>query len=185
MSSEHDAEVTFRDAELDDVPALQQLIERSARALARDDYTERQIDAALRSAWGVDTQLIRDRTYFAGEHAGQLVACGGWSFRRTLFGGDAQHDRQPQALDPAHEAARVRAFFVHPDWARRGLGRRLLERCESEARSRGFHTAALLATLPGERLYRAYGYVSEGARSYPLPDGESILFVPMHKALAA
>lgn len=176
-------DVAFRCAVLADVFALKELIELSARALSRDDYTPRQIEAALRSAWGVDTQLIRDQSYFVGEHAGQFVACGGWSFRRTLFGSDAQHDREPELLDPASDAARVRAFFVHPQWARRGLGRTLLALCESEARARGFRTAALVATLPGERLYRAHGYVSEGARSYPLPDGESILFVPMHKRL--
>lgn len=183
ISSEQAHDVRFRAAELEDIPALQTLIELSVRSLSREDYTERQIEAALRSAWGVDTQLIRDRSYFAGAHAGQLVACGGWSFRRTLFGSDAQHDREPETLDPACEAARVRAFFIHPDWARRGLARKLLERCESEARARGFRRAALVATLLGERLYRACGYISEGARSYPLPDDESILFVPMHKPL--
>jgi GNAT superfamily N-acetyltransferase len=172
----------FREARLDDVPRLQALIEVSARALSRLDYSPAQIEAALRSAWGVDTQLIRDQSYFVAERAGELVACGGWSWRRTLFGGDGQQGREPEALDRACDAARVRAFFVHPDWARRGLGRLLLELCEREARERGFRSAQLVATLPGERLYRACGYVSEGARSYPLPDDQSIVFVPMRKA---
>jgi GNAT superfamily N-acetyltransferase len=183
MDEREQTAVEFRKARLSDVDGLKQLIEISARELSRQDYSTAQIDAALRSAWGVDTQLIRDQSYFVGEHAGRFVACGGWSWRKTLFGGDAQHDRQPESLDPACDAARVRAFFVHPDWSRRGLGRTLLELCEAEARARGFRTAQLVATLPGERLYRAYGYIGEGARSYPLPDSQTILFVPMHKPL--
>ncbi len=173
--------VAFRTATLADVPALRGLIAESARALAASDYTERQIEAALASAWGVDTQLIHDGTYFAGESGGQLVACGGWSWRQTLFGGDAQAGRTPAALDPSRDAARVRAFFVHPLWSRRGLGRALLARCEEAARAAGFRAAELVATLPGERLYRAHGYVSQGARDYPLPDGQTITFVPMRK----
>lgn len=171
----------FRKATLADVPALRALIALSARALSSDDYTLEQIEAALGGAWGVDTQLIEDGCYFVAEHGGAPVVCGGWSWRKTLFGGDAQAGRQADALDPAHEAARIRAFFVHPDWARRGLGRQLLELCEREARAAGFKSAALVATLPGERLYRACGYASQGPRDYPLGEGRSIVFVPMHK----
>ncbi|HKU40167.1 MAG TPA: GNAT family N-acetyltransferase [Polyangiales bacterium] len=162
---------------------MQALIERSARALSRDDYSDEQIEAALGGAWGVDSQLIRDRSYFIGEHAQRAVACGGWSWRKTLFGGDAQLGREPETLDPRQEAARIRAFFVDPEWARIGLGRVLLELCEREARAAGFSSAALVATLPGERLYAACGYQSEGARSYPLGEGKSIVFVPMRKLL--
>lgn len=175
--------VRFRVATLDDVPVLRGLIERSARALSRDDYTLEQIEAALGGAWGVDSQLIRDRSYYVGEHEQRAVACGGWSWRKTLFGGDAQLGREPETLDPRCEAARIRAFFVDPDWARLGLGRALLELCEREARASGYTSAALVATLPGERLYAACGYESEGARSYPLGNGSSIVFVPMRKSL--
>lgn len=167
----------------EDVPALRVLIAASARGLSRGDYSDAQIEAALRSAFGVDSQLVRDGTYFVAD-AGEPVACGGWSFRRTLFGGDDQPGRQADALDPAREAARIRAFFVHPAWARRGLGRALLERCEAEARAHGFVAAELLATLPGLRMYAALGYTASEPREYPLPGGETITFVPMRKRLA-
>jgi GNAT superfamily N-acetyltransferase len=175
--------VVFRVARLADVPALTTLIAESARGLAAADYTAAQIDGALESAWAVDTQLIADRTYFVGEADNRIVACGGWSWRATLFGGDAHPDRAPAALDPARDAARIRAFFVHPGWSRRGLGRAMLERCESEARARGFHSAELVATLPGVRLYQAHGYASQGARDYPLSGGLAITFISMRKDL--
>jgi GNAT superfamily N-acetyltransferase len=177
------SQVEFRKALLADIPALRIVIALSARALSRGDYTESQIEAALRFAWGVDTQLIRDQTYFAGVCKGVIMACGGWSFRKTLFGSDDRKERDPEMLDPAHDGARIRAFFVHPQWARQGLGRQLLALCETEARARGFTKAQLIATLPGERFYGTEGYESEGARDYPMPDGESIQFVPMQKLL--
>jgi GNAT superfamily N-acetyltransferase len=176
---------TLRPATLADVPVLERLIAASARALCRNDYTAAQIDAAIGTAWGVDRELIGDQTYFVAEADGTIVACGGWSRRRTLFGGDAQPGRQSEVLDPARDAARIRAFFVHSDWARRGLGTALLERCEAEARAHGFTSAELVATLPGQRLYRAFGYVGEERVAYPLPGGLTIAFVPMRKRLAA
>jgi len=172
----------FRKATAADIPALHQLIAASSRALSRADYSDAQIEAALEGAWGVDSQLIADETYHVAVFEGALVACGGWSFRGTLFGGDAQPGRVADALDPRVDIARIRAFFVHPSWARRGLGRRLLDLCESEARARGFQSAELVATLPGVRLYGAYGYESQGAREYPLRDGSTITFIPMRKA---
>lgn len=171
----------FRPATASDVEPIAALITRSARALSSDDYSKDQIEAALEGAWGLDSQLIADGTYFVAEADGRLVACGGWSFRATLFGADSGPDREPRRLDPAREAARVRAFFVDPGWARRGLGRRLLSLCEEAARAAGFGAAELVATLPGERLYAACGYVSQGARPYPLPHGLTIAFVPMVK----
>lgn len=171
----------FRRASLDDIPAIEQLIALAARGLSRDDYSQEQIEAALGAALGVDSQLVRDGTYFVAEADGTLVACGGWSWRRTLFGSDGQTDRQPESLDPTNDAARIRAFFVHPDWARRGLGRAMLELCESEARASGFASAELMATLPGERLYRSCGYSSQDAIEHPLPGGLAIRFVPMRK----
>ena len=173
--------VSFRKATLTDVSTIHALIAKSAWGLSRADYSDAQIEAALQSAWGVDTQLIRDGTYFLAECGGQLIACGGWSWRSTLFGGDAQAGRESQALDPSCDAARIRAFFVHPAWARRGLGRAMLAHCEKSARAHGFRSAELVATLPGERLYRASGYVSQGAREYSLPRNQTITFVPMRK----
>jgi GNAT superfamily N-acetyltransferase len=165
-----------------DRPALQVLIARSARELGARDYRPEQIEGALRGAFGVDTQLIDDGTYFVVETQGKLVGCGGWSRRRTLFGGDAHSDRNAQELDPATDPAKIRAFFVDPDYARRGIGRALLERCESEARARGFRRFELMGTLPGVRLYEALGYVGSERVHYPVAPGVTIEFVPMHKA---
>ena len=165
-----------------DIPAIEQLISMSARGLSQGDYSDEQLDAALGSALGVDSQLIRDRTYYVAEVEGALVACGGWSWRKTLFGSD-HGDREPEPLDPATEAARIRAFFVHPDWARQGLGRALLELCEGEARAAGFKQAELMATLPGERLYRNCGFVPRPAIDHVLRNGVTIRFVPMVKVL--
>jgi N-acetylglutamate synthase-like GNAT family acetyltransferase len=172
---------SVRQATIEDIPALKRLIGESARGLAAADYTREQIEGALDSAWGVDTQLIKDATYFVIERAGVLAACGGWSRRKTLFGGDAQPGREPGPLNPAEDAARIRAFFVHPSCARQGLGRMLLHYCENEARSDGFTRAELVATLPGERLYRAFGYSAIERTEYPLPNGQTILFIRMRK----
>jgi GNAT superfamily N-acetyltransferase len=172
-----------RAATLADVPALEALIARSARSLGAADYTSGQIEGALRGAFGVDTQLLRDGTYFAAQWMGELVGCGGWSYRRTLFGGDARADRDPQSLDPATEAAKIRAFFIHPSHARRGIGSALLERCEREARSHGFRRFELMATLPGVRLYAARGYQPGEPIHWPLPGGLSIEFIPMSKSV--
>jgi len=174
----------FRRASLEDVPAIARLIALSARGLSRGDYSEDQIEAALGTALGVDSQLIADGTYFVADVGETLVASGGWSRRRTRFGSDAESGREPEELDPARDAARIRAFFVHPDWARRGLGRALLELCECEARRNGFTSAELMATLPGVRLYRSCGYESHLAIEHTLPDGMAIRFVPMRKDLA-
>ena len=168
-------------ATLADVPSIEALIAASARALAAGDYTTEQIEAALLGAWGVDTEIIRDETYFVGEVEDELVLCGGWSRRATLFGGDGCERRQSRLLDPQAEAARIRAFFVHSCWARRGLASRLLAVCEGEARAAGFLAAELVATLPGERLYTRHGYVSAKRLSHAMPGGGSIDFVPMRK----
>jgi GNAT superfamily N-acetyltransferase len=172
---------TLRKATLDDIPVLEGLIARSARELSRDDYSDAQIEAALGTAWGVDTELIRDETYFVAEAAGEIVACGGWSRRKTLFGADAHADRKSDVLDAARDSARIRAFFVRPDWARRGIGRALLARCEAEARAHGFRSAELVATLPGQRLYALSGYAGGERVEYPLGTGLTIEFVPMKK----
>jgi GNAT superfamily N-acetyltransferase len=173
--------VSFRKAVLADIATLQALIADSAWGLSRADYSDAQIEAALQSAWGVDSQLIRDRTYWVAECGANLVACGGWGWRRTLFGGDAQAGRDCEALDPTRDAARIRAFFVHPAWARRGLGSQMLAQCERDARADGFRSLELVATLPGERFYRVRGYVSQGAREFTLPQNQTMTFVPMRK----
>ncbi len=174
---------SLRTATLADTPELERLIAESARGLSRTDYTDAQIEAALGTAFGVDSELIRDGTYFVAEAGTALVACGGWSRRSTLFGGDRQAGRTSDPLDPARDAARIRAFFVRPDWARRGIGRALLTRCEAEAMADGFRVAELMATLPGRRLYAALGYTGETPVEYTLPGGVLINFVPMRKQL--
>jgi GNAT superfamily N-acetyltransferase len=173
----------LRPATLDDVDAIERLIALSARGLCGADYTAAQVEAAIGTAWGCDTELVRDGTFFVAEADGELVACGGWGKRRTLFGGDAQPGRVSELLDPTRDAARIRAFFVHPDWARKGLGKLLLDRCEPEARAHGFRAAELMATLTGEKLYRQCGYVGVAAVEFPLRDGQMIRFIPMWKPL--
>ena len=175
--------VTLRKATLDDVPALQSLIARSARGLSTAEYRPAQVEGALRGAFGVDTQLVNDQTYFVAEENGAMVGCGGWSFRSTLFGSDARGGRDSSLLDPKSQAAKIRAFFVDPSWARRGIGTLLLEHCEQEARARGFSAVELMATLPGVKLYAARGYVGSDMVRYEVGEGESIEFIPMRKTL--
>ncbi len=129
----------------------------------------------------MDSQLVRDGTYFVVEAEGRMVGCGGWSRRRTLFGGDAHPQRDAAELDPSRDAARIRAFFVDPAHARRGIGKTILEHCEAEARAHGFSRFELMATLPGVRLYRAYGYVPGTPCPHELGAGLTIEFVPMSK----
>lgn len=175
----------LRPATRADQAALQRLIARSARELGAQDYKSEQIEGALQGAFGVDTQLIDDGTYFVVEFDGQLVGCGGWSRRRTLFGSDSARERDAGELDPGTDAAKIRAFFVDPDHARRGIGRSLLERCESEARARGFRRFELMGTLPGVRLYQALGYRPGRLVHYPVASGVTIEFIPMSKELEA
>jgi GNAT superfamily N-acetyltransferase len=180
-----DGNYQLRVASPADEPALRELIARSIRALGAADYSPGQIEAALRGAFGVDTQLIRDGTYFVVTLlAGDIVACGGWSRRRTLFGSDARTERDESWLDPSSDAAKIRAFFVAPEHARRGLGRLILERSEAEAARAGFSRLELMATLPGVRLYEKCGYVAGERIVHPLPGGMDIVFVPMSKATA-
>ncbi|HEV7608956.1 MAG TPA: GNAT family N-acetyltransferase [Steroidobacteraceae bacterium] len=172
----------LRRATFADLPAIGPLIAASARELSRGDYTPEQVEGALRGAFGTDTQLIRDGTYFVIEAADRLAGCGGWSRRRTLFGGDARTDRDATELDPARDAAKIRAFFIHPDFARRGLGTRMLERCEQDAMAHGFTRFELMATLPGVRLYAARGYLPGECIEWPIAPGLSIPFVSMSKS---
>jgi len=165
-----------------DVPALRDLIDASVRGLQTGDYTQAQIEAALKTVYGVDSQLIADGTYFVAEtERPEIVGCGGWSKHKTLFGGDQWSGRYDSLLDPSHDAARIRAFFVHPAWARRGIGSMILEACETAARSAGFTRLEMGATLSGVPFYRAKGYEAVENLEVPLGDGESMTVVRMTK----
>ena len=138
----------------------------------------------MRYVFGPDTQLIADQTYYVIEHnAAELVAAGGWSRRKTLYGGDQMKAESDPLLDPETDAARVRAFFVHPDWSRRGLARQLYDRCAADASMAGFRRLELMATLPGEPLYRALGFVEVERIEDQLPDGQVIPVVRMMRPL--
>lgn len=177
------ADFTLRPARPADVPALNALIARSARALSAGYYTPREIESAIRFVFGVDTSLVADGTYFVVEASGVPVACGGWSRRRTLYGGDQRPVGPAELLDPATEPARVRAFFVAPEHARRGIGRMLLEACDGAARAAGFRSLELMATLPGVPLYAAGGFAELAQVTDTLPDGTPIRFVRMGRPL--
>lgn len=167
----------------EDVPALEQLIAQSVRVLQAADYTPAQREGALGTVFGVDRRLIADGTYFVAiAPDGSLAGCGGWSRRQTLFGGDHSPVKDDAFLDPAVDAARIRAFFIHPEHARRGLGRRILEACEAAAREHGFTAFELGATLTGILLYQACGYEPEERILVPLANGESLPVVRMRKA---
>lgn len=164
-----------------DVSAIATLIDLSVRRLQAGDYSPEQIEAALGTVFGVDTQLIADRTYFVAEVNGVLAGCGGWSRRKTLFGSDRRAGREDTELDPRRDNARIRAFFVHPDWARRGLGTAILKACEDAAMQVGFRSFELGATLTGEPLYRARGYQAMERIDTPLPNGASLPIIRMVK----
>lgn len=173
----------IRLATLDDVPALNALIRESARELSRGHYTPAEIESAVRHVFGVDTTLVADRTYHVIEAGLERVACGGWSRRGALYGGDQRRMREAPLLDPATDAARIRAFFVAPRWARRGLGRRLFEVCVRAAAAEGFRALELMATLPGVPLYQALGFRALEDVTDTLPDGTRLRFVRMGRPL--
>jgi GNAT superfamily N-acetyltransferase len=180
-----DSAFTIRPATEADVPALRDLIELSVRVLQKDDYTPDQIEGALGHALGLDTQLVRDGTYFAAEPVGErlIAGCGGWSYRKTLFGSDHGPDREAELLDPAVDAAKIRAIFVHPQWARRGLGSMILQHCESAAKTAGFSRVEMGSTLTGVPLYTLRGYREYGRVDVPLPNGAVLPVVRMSKIL--
>ena len=149
---------SIRLAREDDIQTLEVLIPLSVRVLQAPFYSSAQMEAALGPVFGVDHQLISDGTYFIGEHSGQVVGCGGWSRRPAVFGGHRTSPAENGILDPAHDPARIRAFFVHPGWARRGIGRSILSACETAIGAAGFREVVLVATLAGEPLYASFGY---------------------------
>jgi GNAT superfamily N-acetyltransferase len=179
---------TLRLATEDDIPALHELIEASVRGLQADDYTPAQIEGALGTVLGLDTQLIRDETYFLATALVQnvnerkLAGCGGWSKRKTLFGADRGPGRTPELLDPGADAAKVRAIFVHPDFARQGLGSLILTTVENAAREAGFRRFEMGSTLTGVPLYRLKGYVEVERIAVPLHNGEALPVVKMVKS---
>jgi len=180
-------DIRIRKAVAADVARLRELIEASVRGLQAEDYTPAQIEGALKSVYGVDSQLIADGTYFVAEAVEpgtakpEIVACGGWSKRKTLYGGDQFAAREDSLLDPRRDAAKIRAFFVHPDWARRGIGTRILEACEKAALEAGFTRLEMGATLSGVPFYRAMGYLEVENQSAPLGNGEALPIVKMAK----
>jgi len=175
--------ITTRLATFEDVPALQHLIERSARGLSSGFYTPAQAESAIKYVFGVDSQLLIDGTYYLAETDNDIIACGGWSRRNTLFGGDQHKDIEDPLLNPAIDAARIRAFFVDPGYARQGLGRMMIDLCETAAKDYGFTKMELGATLPGVPLYEAMGYRAIERIDLTLPDGEIMGIVKMGKRL--
>ena len=175
--------MNLRVATLDDVPALRTLIDESARALSAGFYSPAQIEAAVTHVFGVDSQLIADGTYFIIEGPHHPVAAGGWSARRTLYGGDQMKAGEDLRLDPSSEAARIRAFFVHPHWARRGLARRLYAACVEAASAAGFCRFELMSTRPGEPFYAALGFTVIERVNTTLPGGVEVPFTRMSRAI--
>ena len=178
----------IRPALLADLPVLRALIDASVRRLQAQDYTPAQMEGALTTVFGVDTQLIADGTYLVVEYSPAesqaspvIIACGGWSKRKTLYGADQWTDRHDDLLDPRQDAAKIRAFFIHPDWARRGVGTLLLDACESAAKSAGFSHFEMGATLTGAKLFRARGYLPVKNLEVPLLNGESLPIIQMEK----
>ena len=172
-----------RAARREDIPGIEHLIQRSVRELSTGWYEPEQIESALRHVFGVDTQLVADGTYYVVEQGSVLTAAGGWSRRRTLFGGDRWKHDADSLLDPPREPARIRAFFVHPAWSRRGLGRLLFQTAVDAALVARFQRMELMATLPGEPLYRALGFAADERVELELPDGVLLPLVRMSRAI--
>jgi len=175
--------IAIRVAAINDIPQLLELIALSARGLSAGYYTPAETESAIKYVFGVDTQLIKDGTYFVVEEDGIMIACGGWSKRNTLFGGDQYKTEADPLLDPSKDAARIRAFFVHPDKARKGVGQLLIDACEQAAIANGFTRMEMGATLPGVPFYAKMGYAEMEQIKLPLPDGEVMGIVKMGKAL--
>ena len=167
-----------------DVPALEALIALSVRRLHSNHYSGAQIDASIGTVFGVDRQLVEDGTYFVVEEGGVRVGCGGWSRRASLCGSDSLRTGRDPEVDPRTEPARVRAFFVHPDWVRRGIGGSIMELCEREILGAGFSRVLIMATLPGAPLYASFGYRETGRVQVAMPGGLSIETIRMEKALS-
>jgi GNAT superfamily N-acetyltransferase len=184
MTSSASHSWTLRIAREEDADAIAELIPLSVRGLQAAHYSKEQMDAAIGPVFGVDRQIIRDGTYFVAEAAGKIVGCGGWSRRKTVYGGDRGRKGEDEGLDPATDPARIRAFFVHPEWARRGIGRAILAECEAALCAAGFRSAVLVGTLAGEPLYAACGYSIDERLDLPLPGVLTLPGVRMTKSFS-
>lgn len=174
----------IRKATIDDQSEIEQLIAQSVRGLSRDDYDERQIELSIKSVFGVDTDLVYDETYFVAVAGDEIIGCGGWSKRKTLYGASVYtSSRDASELDPTKDAAKIRAFFIAPHWARKGVGTAILEVCETEARSFGFRHAEMMATLPGVKLYEVRGYRGGERVDIDIGEDEKIVCIKMRKRL--
>ena len=173
----------LRPATLSDVPALEELIPLSVRVLHAPYYSAAQMAAAMGPVFGVDRQLISDGTYFVVENDGAIIGSGGWSKRASLYGADSARTAEDAMLDPVKDPARIRAFFIHPDWSRRGIGRAILTACETAIIAANFTKAELVATLAGEPLYLACGYVETERYEVPMSAGLTLPVVRMSKRL--
>lgn len=171
----------IRKAVREDIPAIERVMRASIAGLGGPFYDEREVACATQHITIPDEQLIDDGTFFVVEEEGQIVACGGWSKRRKLYTGSVAQASLAGLLDPVVDAARIRAMFVDPAFARRGLGRLILETSEEDARKSGFHTFDLMATLPGVPLYQACGYVEVENATLDLPGGMQLGAVRMRK----
>jgi N-acetylglutamate synthase-like GNAT family acetyltransferase len=172
-----------RKAEVGDIPEIERLIALSVRGLHGPYYSPQQIDASIGTVFGVDRQLIADGTYFVVEADGQIIGCGGWSRRASLCGSDSLRTVEDPLVDPRTDPARVRAFFVHPSWVRRGVGSSIMERCEREIARAGFGRVVIMATLAGEALYASFGYRSVERIESAMPGGLSIAVIRMERAV--
>ncbi|HXP45023.1 MAG TPA: GNAT family N-acetyltransferase [Candidatus Acidoferrales bacterium] len=182
-------QIQIRKAIAADIPRLREVIEDSVRGLQAGDYSPAQIEGALQSVYGVDSQLIADGTYLVAEAIvsrgkPEIVGCGGWSKRKTLYGGDQYAGREDSLLDPTQHAAKIRAFFIHPNWARCGIGSLILEACENAALETGFTRLEMGATLSGAAFYKAKGYAGVENQEVPLGNGEVLPIVKMEKRVA-
>lgn len=177
------ASLAWRLAEPRDVPVIDALAARSIRALHVGAYDDGLIKEAIDHAYGVDWQLVRDQTYFVVTDAGAIVGAGGWSYRQTIAGAHGPDDPPAPLLSPHDDAARVRAFYVDPGHARRGIGALLLGVSEAGAQSAGFTDAELTATLPAVPFYAAHGYYPKGDFDLALPSGRLLRLRLMRKRL--
>ncbi|MBA3813310.1 MAG: GNAT family N-acetyltransferase [Alphaproteobacteria bacterium] len=173
---------TLKPARIDEIESLNELIRLSARGLS-EEYTQEETEALIQYVFGVDQELIHDKTYFVIQKDNVSAACGGWSKRPTLFGGDQCETREKGYLDPLKDAAKIRAFFVHPHFVRQGLAKTLLNQCEQEAVKAGFKKLELMSTLPGIKFYRSQGYEGNQIIDYTLPNKSIIHFMPMRKQI--
>ncbi len=175
--------IQLRLATRNDIPILEQLIQESVRQLSKGYYSENQIENALKHMFGIDTQLIDDGTYLVAQSSDQIIGCGGWSKRQTLYGGDQFKESEDQLLNPKTDPARIRAFFVHPLWSRRGIGSQIMKACEAAAASAGFVELELMATLPGEPFYKAFGFQAIERIDAPTSERGQLPGVRMKKRL--